>query len=55
MYNKDKDKSDSAQMQQVINEGLLLLDAAIDSINMNTEVKGPWLTNTLGILYLKSW
>ena len=38
MYNKDKNTSDSAEMQQVINEGLLLVNAATNSINMNAEV-----------------
>ena len=38
---------DLAQMQQVIDDGLPILNAAIDSIDMNTDVKGPWLTDTI--------
>ena len=38
VYNKDKNTSDSAEMQQVINEGLLLVNAATNSINMNAKV-----------------
>ena len=47
VYNKVDLSSESAQMQSVIDEGLPLLNAAIDSINMNNGVKGPWLTDTI--------
>ena len=47
VYNKTTKTSDTASMQQVIDDGLPLLNAAIDSINMNSNVKGPWLTDTV--------
>ena len=47
VYNKDIKHDDVMKMQSVINEGLPLLNSAIDSINMNANVKGPWLTDTI--------
>ena len=47
VYNKEIDPEENTKAQNVINEGLPLLNVAIDSINMNTNVKGPWLTDTV--------
>ena len=47
MYNKEIDPEENTKAQNVINEGLPLLNVAINSINMNTNVKGPWLTDTV--------
>ena len=46
-YNKGSEHENSDSMQKIINEGLPLLNAAIDSINMNSNVKGPWLNDTI--------
>ena len=47
IYNKDVERDETKVMQEVINEGLPTLNAAIDSINMNANVKGPWLSDTI--------
>ena len=52
VYNKTIGNTDTVGMQTVINEGLPLLNAAIDSINMNANVKGPWLTDTIHSLIM---
>ena len=46
-YNKDSNESDTSEMQKVIDDGIPPLNIAIDSINMNHQVKGPWLTDTI--------
>ena len=47
VYNKNQDRSATKEMQNIIDEGLPLINIAIDSINMNSQVKGPWLTDTI--------
>ena len=47
VYNKDIERVEVTEMQKVIDDEVPLLNAAIDSINMNAEVVGPWLTDTV--------
>ena len=47
VYNKDTEREEVVAMQKVINDRLPLSNSAIDCINMNANVKGPWLTDTI--------
>ena len=47
VYNKTPDENGTYTMQHVVDEGIPLLNIAIDSINMNYHVKGPWLSDTI--------
>ena len=46
VYNKNPDENVTHIMQLVVDEGIPLLNIAIDSMNMNYQVKGPWLSDT---------
>ena len=46
-YNKSPDECEYQCMQEVINNGLPILNAAIDAQNMQAKVIGPWLCDTI--------
>ena len=46
VYNKNPDENVTHIMHLVVDEGIPLLNIAIDSMNMNYQVKGPWLSDT---------
>ena len=41
------------QAQEIINEGLPILNVAVDSMNMDSDLVGPWLNDTIHCLINK--
>ena len=47
VYNRDPKSLDYVQMQEIINDGLPILNNAVNAMNMSVNVKGPWLQDII--------